>query len=162
MQKDKITCLGSISFIGSIDVEVRISETHPSNSKSEMIYNTFMDLYNTTLQDIKNLPLPTRMSALTEYHEPLQILEEMRQSFRNDGIHLGQVRTKCLRMSFQFDSKEALCLLWSKYITGDLKCILQTGIISEYMLNICNVTSIQLEVFISEEDYDELLERMGQ
>jgi len=126
-----------------------------------MIFDNIMDIYHRTWQDISKCSSVERMSYLKVHRKELKFLEDMRQSFMKDNIHLGQMQKKCLSISLHYASKEALCLLWSKYITGDLKRILQTGLISEYVLKICNVTSIQLEVFISKEDYDECLERMG-
>jgi len=160
-----INCLYFHNFTDSLPAVLQISTTRPVKPKRKKIYKNIMKVYNIALLQTEQMPILEKLSVLqklnAELSKAIDNADRIFRGLQNDGIHPGPANIGSLRISFKCDSREALSLFWRKYLTGELRNTLQTGLISEYVLKKCNVTSIHLKVFISEEDYEECLERIG-
>jgi len=74
------------------------------------------------------------------------------------GVSPGPSRPGCLLLPFEYSSMESLQVLWKMYVTGELLTILQTGLITEYVLKECKVESIFLDIYISNYKFAELIQ----
>jgi len=135
-----------------LQVKITIKDSKTKLENLECIQNYIMDTFNKRLESSENI---------TQFKECTEIFKEMIQELLNNGIKLSRLTRGCLCLSFSFHSKDGVHRLWDLYTSGKLKEILHRGLITPDVLKECNVDSVQLEIYISEQEYEKYLTYKG-
>jgi len=152
------------SFIGTIPATAIASGIEPPGTHSSTLYAAIYESFHEGFQNMHGISVHERVKLMRDLNEQTTRsleLAEMLSTLRIRGIDIQEIKHGSLQILFTFNSKNALLNLWKWYKSNRLDAILQEGLITKDVLEKCKVIAVKLEVFISEDDYQECLKGIG-
>lgn len=130
-----------------------------------IIYQATLETFNAGLIKVRTLPVTQMAEAQRDVNraseESLRLIDMLVKRCEKHGITLHRLKQKCIEVTFEMNTRKALDYLWNWYQSRTLLQTLQKVLISDFLLRKCEVQSIELDVDISFEDYQQCLEMIG-
>jgi len=97
----------------------------------------------------------------SEMDKAVQNMRRLDASLKERGINIGYIKSKCIKMILIYHTKSSLLALRKLYESGELLDMLQEGLITKHVREVCHMESITLKVTISEEEFELCLSNAG-